>query len=187
MKRRKQKMLLSTEDTKLFYQLWLPIISYVNERYNMKCGNNEDSPLSWDVHDFKKVADKLWENIAILDEYLNENTNIPEDHRNIMLGWKRFKKGNFVLVNHLKSGSILNFIEDNTTYRVLGIQSSLKEMFYWYKLPVVIRGTLIPFRDVIISDGLFALLNISMGRNIAGSYWDKYMEDKKTGKIVKTL
>jgi hypothetical protein len=82
---------------------------------------------------------------------------------------------------------MLYFIEDNTTYQVLGIQSSFKEMFYWYKLPVMIRGTLIPFKDVIISDGLFMMLNVSIGRNMAGSFWDKYMEDKKAGKIVKTL
>lgn len=55
---------------------------------------------------------------------------------------------------HLKKGSMLISMEDEKVYQVVGIISSLKEMFLYAPMPLMIEATLMPFKDVIITDGL---------------------------------
>lgn len=45
-------------------------------------------------------------------------------------------------------------MEDEKVYQVAGIMSSLEEMFQYAPMPLMVEATLIPFRDVIITDGI---------------------------------
>lgn len=49
------------------------------------------------------------------------------------------------------------------------------------------EATFIPFRDVIISDGLVMPYNIVIGKNMAKQFKDVYMSAKKSGTLIKSL
>ena len=36
-----------------------------------------------------EVANKLWSDVTIIDDYLKENEDIPEEHKEIIGSWKR--------------------------------------------------------------------------------------------------
>ena len=88
---------------------------------------------------------------------------------------------------HLKNGTIFISMEDEEVYQVSGIISSWEEMFCGAPMPLMVEATFIPFRDVIISDGLVMPYNIIMGSGIKRSLKDVYMDAKKNGRIHRTL
>ena len=51
----------------------------------------------------------------------------------------------------------------------------------------MIQATLIPFNDVIISDGLIKTYNVIIGGNMARSFKNMYMAAKKNGTIYRQL
>lgn len=178
-------MRLSEEDGNLFYELWFPLLDYVNEekKVNEKLHNIRSSR-SLDPNEVIKVANALWEDVGIIDEYLDKHNEIKGQERNIVIGWKRCVHGKFILERILKKGAILIFTEDDSVYRVSGIMSTWEEMFPYARLPIIIGATLIPFRDVIISDGLLTpYYKFIIGGNMAREFKDIYMEAKNSGRI----
>lgn len=51
----------------------------------------------------------------------------------------------------------------------------------------MIEATLMPFRDMIITDGLIMPYNILIGGNMARTFKDIYMTAKKNGALYRTL
>lgn len=181
-------MTLSTEDGQLYYKLWLPLLDYVNEKYKV---NEKLAKIAEAKHlnpnEVKAVADKLWDNVTVIDDYLSGRDDMPQGHKAIVSGWKRRVRGKFILERHLKKGSIFISMEDEKVYPVSGIISSWEEMFPYGPMPLMLDATLMPFKDVIISDGLVIPYNIMIGGNMARSFKDVYMAAKKSGMLQKTL
>lgn len=88
---------------------------------------------------------------------------------------------------HLKKGTIFISMEDEQVYQVSGIISSWEEMFYWAPMPLIVEATFLPFRDVIISDGLVMPYNIMIGSGMKRMFKDVYMAAKKSGQIHRSL
>ena len=177
-------MTLSQEDGQLYYKLWLPLLDYVNKKYrvNRKLKSIATAK-ELDPAEVKKVANKLWSDVAIIDDYLKENNDLPEDHRKIIQSWKRRVQGRFMMERHLKKGTIFISMEDGEVYQVSGIISSWEEMFFGAPMPLIIEATFMPFRDVIISDGLVIPYNILIGGGMKRMFKDSYMAAKKSGQI----
>ncbi len=181
-------MTLSTEDGQLYYKLWFPLLDYVNEKYKV----NENlakmaEAKSLNPNEVKTVADKLWDDVTVIDEYLSSLGDIPQEHKAIVSGWKRRIRGRFVLERHLKKGSIFISMDDEKVYQVSGIISSWEEMFPYGPMPLMLDATFMPFKDVIISDGLVMPYNIMLGRNMTKTFKEVYMAAKKSGRLQKTL
>lgn len=182
-------MTLSTEDGQLYYELWLPLLDYVNKKYSVKTSiKNLSNADALNPNDLREIADKLWDDVSLIDKYLTKySDDIPDEHKNIIRGWKRRIRGKFILERHLKKGSIFISMDDEQVYQVSGIMSSWEEMFFYASMPVVMEATFMPFKDVIISDGILIPYNINIGRNMSSSFKDIYMTAKKNGMLRKEL
>ena len=181
-------MVLSKEDSDLFYELWMPLLQFVNQKYQVVpelADMVNGGPM--DVSLIKLVVDRLWEERELIDEYLESNKELSEEKREIVRGWKRAVKGTFFLERHLKSGSMLISADDETVYQSVGIKSSWEELLWIQDPPVVLDATLIPFKNVIIPDGIIMPKRIMFGGNMKKSLKDTYMRAKKQGLIRKTL
>jgi hypothetical protein len=182
-------MVLSDKDSKLFYELWFPLLDFANEELgvNPEMGKIHGAK-SLDPAEVKKIANALWDNIHLIDEYLaKRGSNISEENRSIIKGWKSRIKDDFMLERHLKSGSVFISINTEEVYLVSGIISSWEEIFCYRSTPIMLSAVLIPFRDVIISDGLVVSCNVIFGRRYSGELKEIYMTAKKAGLIHKTL
>ncbi len=182
-------MKLSEKDGQLFYNLWLPLLDYVNKKYriNRKLKNMAGAKIL-DPQEVKEIADVLWNNVEIIDEYLAEPGNLmPVEHKEIIASWKNCLSGTFAMERHLKKGTIFISLENEKVYQVQGIISSWEEMFPYSPLPMILKATLIPFRDMIISDGLVMQYPVTIGGNMAKQFKDVYMSAKKQGTIIRTL
>lgn len=181
-------MTLSKEDGQLYYKLWLPLLDYVNEKYGVRKElSNMASASSLDPNAVKAVANKMYEDVSVIDEYLAAHREIPEENRQIIAGWKKCISGRFIIERHLKKGSMLISMEDEKVYQVAGIVSSIEEMFFYAQLPLMVDATLLPFRNVIITDGLIMPYRVIIGGNMARGFKDIYMAAKTKGEIVKSF
>lgn len=140
---------------------------------------------SVDPRDAMEVAHFLWERTWIIDDYL-AGTALPEEQREIISDWKRCISGTFIIERHLKKGSMFISTEDNTVYIVNGIIDSWEEMLP-APTPVIVKTTLLPFWNVIISDGLMSAFPIRFGRNSAAEFKDSYMTAKKNKIIISRI
>ena len=179
---------LTQEDGQLFYKLWLPLLDFVNRKYHInKRLKSMATAKNLDPKDVKEVADKLWKNVQVIDEYLDESVQLPEEHRAIIRSWKRCLQGQFMMERHLKNGTIFISMEDEKVYQVSGIISSWEEMFFGAPMPIIIEAAFMPFRDVIISDGLIIPYNILVGGGMKKIFKEIYLTAKKNGEICRSL
>lgn len=181
-------MTLSDKDAKLFYKLWLPLLDYVNETCKVN-RNIKDMAKGENLNpqEVKEIANVLWDDVSLIDQYLiGVGKGISDENKEIICSWKRRIQGRFVMERHLKKGTIF-VAEDSKVYQVQGIVSSWEEMFWGAPMPLLIEATFMPFRDVIISDGLVIPYNVVIGKNMVLQFKDIYMDAKKRGALIKKL
>ena len=161
---------LTPNDAKLFYELWIPLLDFVNSTYrvNPNLGKMEKAE-NLNIQEVRVVADFLWSHPEVIDRYV-DSANLPSEHREIVAGWKRFVSGEFILERHLKRGSVFISLKDEQVYMVNGILSSWEDMIPYAALPILLRATLIPFRDKIIYDSIVTCNNVIIGHGYAETF-----------------
>ena len=181
-------MTLSQEDGQLYYKLWLPLLDFVNRKYHVNRKlKSIATAKELDPAEVKEVANKLWSDVAVIDDYLKECVDLPEEYKEIIRSWKRRIQGTFMMERHLKKGTIFISLEDSEVYQVSGIVSSWEEMLYGAPMPLMLEATFMPFRDVIISDGLVIPYNIFVGGGMKRMFKEIYIDAKESGKIHRSL
>ncbi len=182
-------MTLTNNDANLFYETWLPLLEYVNQTYKVSSKLSRiTQTTNPNVEELMKVVGKLWEDVSVIDTYINVKGNLLTiEQIELLKGWKRFKSGRFVLERHLKSGSIFISVQDTSTYLVSGIVSPWVDMLYQAPLPLLLEVTLIPFKDKIISDGFATPLHLSFGSNMKDVFKQNYLSAKKEKRVIERL
>lgn len=95
-------MRLEQSEVELFYQLWIPLLDFVNRKYHV-CPETEkiDPSQGVAVCVAKKIADSLWSHTEVIEEYLAV-AELPNEYAQIVAGWKQCKPGRYILERHLK-------------------------------------------------------------------------------------
>lgn len=178
---------LPAEDADLFYRIFFPLLDFVNEKLQINDLKDLGAQKELDASAVKDIANKVWEDVSLIDEYLTtQGASLPQDHQAILKSWKRCVNGRFVLERNLKNGAILISLDDSSVYQVRGIKSSFEEMYYYRPLPVMLAAALLPFKGVVITDGLMATMNIFIGSGMKKQFKDIYTTAKRRNQI-KTL
>ena len=188
------KATLSTEDRKTFFRLFIPLLDFTNQKYEINEYLSEDLRMGRpDTQELKEVADVLWANPETIDEYIEateKQFGLEEDDRRLLEGWRHPVSGRFILERHLSYGSVFIDTENTETmkvYLVKGLTEPWSEMLADFRPPILLRATLIPFGNCIISDGLVYPHNIIFGSGAKSDFKDFYMHAKQNGKIITSL
>ena len=179
-------MVLEKEQGHLFYRLWLPLLNYANEKYQVVESFFGPDPSKGILPDRAvKVADRIWKNVSIIDEYMDiYSDEMTEEELDIVTGWKNFVRGTFVVERHLRKGSILVSADnDRTVYLVKGIFSDWRELLGDLPMPQMVDATLIPFQGDIIHDGLMRPYGICLRKSLADDVRNVYLEAKANNRI----
>lgn len=175
-------MKLKPEDAALFYELFFPLLDHVNENFHVTAEKVKFIGERIDPQDAYEVANFIWQHTGIIDDYLKE-MELPEGHAEIIRGWKRCIPGTYILERHLKKGSVFISLNTDDVYLVNGITESWEEMLPWVPTPIALKATLLPFRDVIITDGLVSVSQIRFGKNYSADFKQIYIAAKHNGSI----
>ncbi len=185
------KATLSPEDRKTFFRLFIPLLDFTNQKYEINEYLSEDMRRGHpDMQDLKEVADVLWANPETIDEYIEateKQFGLEEDDRRLLESWRLPVSGRFILERHLSKGSVFIDAENTETmkvYLVKGLTEPWSDMLANFRPPILLQATLIPFGNCIISDGLVYPHNIIFGSGAKSDFKDFYMNAKQNGKII---
>ncbi|MDR2642504.1 MAG: hypothetical protein LBC74_06895 [Planctomycetaceae bacterium] len=93
-------MRLSPDDGNLFFSNFLGLLSYVNDKYNLIPNfGHPKSPEGLPFENVITLKDKLWGDVTIIDEYIDSLENVPEEHIQILKGWKKKFQDNSSFLN----------------------------------------------------------------------------------------
>ncbi len=182
-------MILTDEEAKQFYDLWISLLDFVNQKYKLiKELYGMTLPKGLPLQSVALISSKLWENKDIIDEFvLSDFKKMGEEEKEIVNSWKKSIRGKFIVDRHLRKGSVLISIDNNEAYIVKGIYSSWREILESYPMPQIVEATLIPFKDVIIHDGIVVPYGICLGKNMSVQSKQIYMTAKADGNLHYSL
>ena len=177
---------LSADDLQLFFRLLYSLANSVNRKLKIHEGVSfEYGKEIEDITVLRDILKRVWEDPSLIDEYLLENGgNHSEEESRIIAGWKGAIHDRFILERHLKNGSIFISYQAENVYLVKGLASSWDDLFAAYPMPMMLETTLLPFRDIVVTDGIFNLFRIHFGAGIAKDYKDTYMTAKRKGEVM---
>ena len=182
------KATLSPEGHKTFFRLFIPLLDFTNQKYEINEYLSEDIRRGHpDTQDLKEVADVLWANLEIIDEYIEateKQFGLEEQDRRLLKSWRLPVSGRFILERHLAKGSVFIDTESLNVYLVKGLTEPWSEMLADFIPPILLQATLIPFGNCIISDGLVNPHNIIFSSGARSDFKDFYMNAKQNGKII---
>lgn len=181
-------MNLSPEDNKLYFKLMWSLLFYVNkQRHILSDMASPDEFARLPSEKKLKVRNVLWDNPKLIEAFLQENPEkLANDELEIVRRWKDFIKGSFFILRHLKKYSIFIGNSDQV-YAVMGLLSPLEDVIPSYALPRMVEAILLPFKGLIIYDGLFTGYNISIGGGIRADLNHTYAVAKQKERIITTL
>jgi len=182
-------MVLTDEEAKQFYDLWISLLDFVNQKYKLiKELYGMTSPKGLPLQSVALISSKLWEDKDIIDEFvLSGFKKMDEEEAAIVSSWKKAIHGKFIVDRHLRKGSVLISVDNNEVYVVKGIYSSWREILENYPMPQIVEATLMPFRDVITHNGIVALSGVCLGRNMSEQSKQIYLTAKANGNLHYSL
>lgn len=182
-------MVLTDAEAKQFYDLWIPLLDFVNQKNKLiKELYGMTSPKGLPLQSVALISSKLWGNKDIIDEFvLSDFKKMDEEETAIVSSWKKAIHGKFIVDRHLRRGSVLISVDNNEVYVVKGIYSSWREILESYPIPQIVEATLIPFRDVIIHDGIVAPYGVCLSRNMSEQSKQIYLAAKVNGNLRYSL
>ncbi|MBE2201477.1 MAG: hypothetical protein IAE79_22890 [Anaerolinea sp.] len=177
-------MKLPEQDAKLFFDLMWSLQFYVKQRLHLLPEVQTVAAYSVLAGETRlEVRNALWDNPQFIAEYVQANPDkLPAAQLDIVAQWQHFVRGDFFIERMLKKHAI--FIQGEKVYGVLGLYDALDDMFHKQMLPVYGKTVLLPFKDVVVYDGLISTYSIFFGGGIKGNLKELYNKAKQRGEII---
>ena len=183
-------MVLSPKDQAHLFSLWLPMINFANKQMNIfpDAGEiSEDNPI--DLADSKVIHDKLWANNEIFSDFVKEHPDLSSEDKKIVLSWKTHIHGTFIFERNLKKGAAFlhSINHEDVVFIVVGRTDPLIDTFFPHQLPIILDATLMPFKNVIVTDGIYETMPMVFGGGAKQAFKENYLDAKKAGRIYTRL
>jgi len=181
---------LSTLECILFYETWLGLLSYVNEK--KKVINSKIKPVypnSISDEQLYKVREVLWENPHLINDYLDA-VGLPAGKIELLESWRdHYIKGMFFLLDYKPEYAVVVGSDEqmrDRLYGVKGLSRPLSDVMR-RELPVQIETVLLPFKDRIIFDSYMVSMSINFQGGAKRAFDEIYKNALKHGIITSLI
>ena len=182
-------MQLSQSEADYFFHLFKPLLIYTNQKFHINSGMKEPEDIEkYPFEEIAKVRGLLYKNPEIFDNFIQENIEkLSSEDVLIIESWKGFIQSNFFVFRYLKKYTI--FLSVDEPYKAYGVRSlySPFEEIIGSSVPILVETVLLPFKDKIVSDGIFQSSKIFFGSGIRSSLKQNYEEAKTRFGIITSL
>lgn len=182
-------MLIPRPDGELFFRLYGTLMHWVNDRLRIV-------PDDFTPETFPRIAPESRVAIRkaflgrpdLLDTFVNENPcHLTAEELDIVNSWRHGVSGRFFVYRYMSRYTVfLNDKDPPTAYAVLGLSQTIESLVGPH-LPVMVETLLLPFRDMIIYDGVVHTFNITFGGGIRRSLNESYKLAKESTGIITSL
>ncbi len=183
-------MLLERQDVELFFRLHRTLLFFVNQRLKVipdKFSTPEEfGVLSPEVR--LKVRDALNGKLDLIESFVAENpAHFSEDELDIIRSWRHLVAGTFYVFRKLAKYTVfLSNSNPAVAYGVLALSEPFEELI-GPNLPIMVKAVLLPFKGMIVYDGMMSGYKISFGPGIRRSLNESFKEAKSQHGIVTSL
>src|SRR5947209_16595690 len=183
-------MLLTPQDVELFFKLHRALMFFVNQRLKVLpddiASPDEFSSLSPQVR--LKVRDAFLGHTDLIQSFVDENpAHLTSAELDIVRSWQHLVHGKFYVFRQLTKYMVfLSTDKQPIAYGVLALSQPFDELVGPY-LPVLTQTVLLPFKGMIVYDGLLNAYRISFGPGIRRSLNENFKEAKARHGIVTAL
>lgn len=181
-------MKLAPEDAAQYFELSYLVLSHVNQKLNVLPDRTApDDIREMTTEDRAKVRDALWENVHLIDSFVEENPfALSAEDLETVSNWKHFVRGRFYLVKYLKNYAVFMEETGGIPYGVCALLRDFQASVGRY-LPVLVEAVLLPHKGRIIYDGILSTYSIYFGSGIRANIIDSYNQAKAQYGIVTSL
>jgi hypothetical protein len=183
-------MLLEPQDLELFFKLHRSLMFFVNQRLKVVPDDvaSADAFAALSPQVRLKVRDALNAHLDLIESFVDENpAHLPDDELAIVRSWRHLVHGRFYVFRELKKYTVfLSTTSPAIAYGVLALSQPFEELIGPY-LPILAQTVLLPFKGVIVYDGLMSSYNISFGPGIRRNLNQDFKEAKARHGIVTSL
>lgn len=176
---KQQNACLSKQDAKLFYKIYFGLLEFTNNKYRIKPKLKIYNKLGLNPYELISIVEKYWENkVTITEEFCKVNPyKFSENELSIT---NEFKKGfrDVVIVTKYENEYTAVMSKDRT-YMIKGINDNLDNIISYQKLPEPIITSIIPFKDLLIYDGILLEMGIKLGNNFDKTVMKEYEQSIK--------
>jgi hypothetical protein len=136
----------------------------------------------------KKLRDAWCNDTTIIDNFIaSDKHTLEQEHKDIVLGFKKHVKGKFVCMKYFPEYAVLNPVEEpGIFYGVKGLSEDFEEMIR-ISPPYVLETVLFPYKGAIIWDGLVATYNVPINRVIAKNIIEEAKQARRHNLITTTM
>src|SRR5215472_8644132 len=183
-------MLLAPQVLELFFKLHRALMFFVNQRLRVLpddvASPDAFSSLSPQVR--LKVRDAFLKHTDLIQQFAEENpARLSDDELAIVRSWRYLVHGKFYVFRQLKKYMVfLSTDQRPVAYGVLALSQPIEDLIGPY-LPVLTQTVLLPFKGVIVYDGLMSSYRISFGPGIRRNLNQDFKEAKARHGIVTSL
>src|SRR5262245_47805608 len=183
-------ILLSPSTRERLLKLHRALMSFVNQRLQVRpddvASPDAFSSLSPEVR--LKVRDAFLGHTDLIQSFADENpARLTTDELAIVRSWRHLVHGKFYVFRPLKQYMVfLSTDQQPIAYGVLALSQPFEELVGPY-LPVLTETVLLPFKGLIVYDGLMSSYRISFGPGIRRSLNEGFKEAKARHGIVTSL
>ena len=178
-------MKLTDKDAARFYQVWRPLLTWVNDERSIVPNLSRGPEGEIAAEDGVKIRDVLWSDESLLARFVAMNPGaLAPDLLAIAAGFRHRRADTFFVWKHYLRHTI--FLNDANAFAVLGLYSTFEEVLP-IAPPLMVQAVLLPFEGVIVHDGLITRHNIGLGPGIRRSLLERYRDATARGAVVKSL
>jgi hypothetical protein len=183
-------MLLEPQDVALFFKLHRSLMFFVNQRLKVVPDDvaSADAFAALSPQVRLKVRDALNAHLDLIESFVDENpAHLPTNELDIVRSWRHLVHGRFYVFRELKKYTVfLSTTSPAIAYGVLALSQPFEELI-GPSLPVLTQTVLLPFKGVIVYDGLMSSYNIWFGPGIRRNLNQDFKEAKARHGIITSL
>ena len=180
-------MTLSDIEYKTFLKTHIDLLFFVGQQCNFIADDvNFDQFVDLDFSIKLKCRDFLLDNKILLDDYITINfDHFTTEQISTLTGFKKMISSDFVIFKCLTNNAIFIDTKDNKFYAVKALGDSFDEFFD--RFPVLVRTTLLPYKDKIVYDGFIKPTGVYFGSGMTSTMKEDYKLAKMNNQILTTI
>ncbi|UCE06947.1 MAG: hypothetical protein JSW07_02590 [bacterium] len=182
-------MKLTSTECKLFFDLYYPLLFYINQQRRIIADVfTIDGLRKKSSERLKSLREILYQQPILFDFFILQNPfQFSPDELEIVSSWKKWLVGRFFIFRETNYYTIfLSNVKPMKAYAVIALNREFSKIFP-ESLPIYIETALLPFKNKIITDGIFSRYRLEFGSGFIRNLHQSYLEAIDNEGIITSL